>query len=610
MSSLFAFFNLDGRPLEATALEATQTAIYMRGTRFYDTFSSGPVGLGFRADHTSEGSLYIHSETSIVVTADARLDNKQALSQALNLDPITSFAEVIAKAYLKWGQDCPSHLQGDFAFIIWDPRREILFGARDRLGLKQLLYHFSEGKVFGCATDAKTLFAHRDIKRRMSEARLLDFFVVALEGVDKTCTAFDGVSRLPPGHKLLIKNGQLSLSNYWTLDPQEPSRLKTDEAFIEAFQAHLQTAVTRRFENTETTGMMVSGGMDSSAAAAMAVQKFGTGIKVFSAINSADPECVETRMINLVNEHLGVKSHYVDLAKPEQWLGDVQSGLANISDPFDGNMNLMRAVFGAAKRQNITVLMDGAWGDTVFAPGAHVRRLMRAWQFRAARQALKADRNYHGETGSIAPVYLSMLAYSFLPSPLKSILIPLKHKRRAAQLISTLDLMDDFAVRHNLAERLAALSNHIADDSWINPYHEAADIVSHPYHVVARERYDRVAGHFGLIMRDPFTDLDLVKFCLSLPTSQKTADGIPKILLRNSMTGMLPESVISRYSKEHLGFKFSCVVKKRCKKMLTASYPDLLSPYVFDNLDRELSEDDYTHNLYYAVNWLEMLSRN
>ena len=606
MSGLFGFYNLNGRPLERAVLGNAQTAMQRRGTLFYDSFRSGPIGLGFTANHPAEGSLYVHSETSIVVTADARLDNSDDLTALLSLDPNTSFAEIIVKSYLKWGQDCPSHLQGDFAFVIWDPRHKHLFGARDRLGLKQLLYHYTADKVFGCATDAKTLFAHDDIKRRMSEARLLDFFVGALEGVDKSCTAFEGVSRLPPGHSLLIKNGQLSLSKYWSLEPEEPSQLKTDDAFVEAFQAHLQTAVARRFDSPETTGVMVSGGMDSSAAAAMAVQKFGKKIKAFSAINSADPDCVETRMINLVNEHLGVAPNYVDLAKPEQWLEDAQSGLDGISDPFDSNMNLMRSVIAAAARDGMTVLMDGAWGDTVFAPGSHVRRAMRAGQFVTAMRALKADRDYHGETGALPPVYLKMLASSFLSAPLKSLFAPLKHRRHAAQTIEALGLKKEFAERHNLAGRLSKLGDHVGHASWHNSSQEAEEIVSHPYHVVARERYDRVAAHFGVIMRDPFTDLDLVKFCLSLPTSQKTANSIPKILLRRAMSDMLPEPVISRLSKEHLGYKFSRAVIAADKKVLTKSYPDLISILTTDISAKGTMTEDNKHNLHFAMNWLSV----
>ena len=153
-----------------------------RGTKFAQSIASGSLGLGFTANHPSEGSIYKHPETSIIVSADARLDNQEVLREALNLSPITSFAELIAKAYFKWGPDCPRFLEGDFAFIIWDPREQHLFCARDRLGLKQLLYHFTPHKVFGCATDAKTLFIHDAIQQRPNETRLLDFFV-GLEGI-------------------------------------------------------------------------------------------------------------------------------------------------------------------------------------------------------------------------------------------------------------------------------------------------------------------------------------------------------------------------------------------------------------------------------------------
>lgn len=609
MSGLFGFYNLNGHSLDQDVLIRARAAMHRRGSLFKNVSQSGLIGLGFTANHPSEGSFYSHSETSVVVVADARLDNMQELTKVLNLKVNSSFAEVIAKAYLKWDTDCSEHLDGDFAFMIWDPRHNHLFAARDRLGLKQLLYHYSPNKVFGCATDAIALFAHEDIQRRLCEARLLDFFVGTLEGIDKTCTAYETVKRLPPGHKLLLKDGQLSISSYWNLVPQVSSNLKTQNEFVEAFQALLSIAVARRFDSLDTTGVMVSGGMDSSAAAAIAVHQFGPGVKTFSAINTADPFCIETCMIDLVNRHLGVISNSVDLAAREQWLGYAKSGLAEISDPFDSNMNLMRGVCGAAKHANMTVLMDGAWGDTIFAPGAHVRRLMRAGQLIAAQKALKADRDYHGDVAAFLPIYSKMLISSFLPSVVKSNLAPLKYKLHAVKLKHMLRLTDEFVNRHNLEKRLKELDSHSRHYSWRNPDAEAAEIVSHPYHIVARERYDRVASHFGLIMRDPYTDLDLVKFCLSLPTIQKTANGIPKSLLRNAMNGQLPEPIISRLSKEHLGYKFTQQVYSTVELVLKKPSLDLPSMVAIDRQTKYEMTDDFIQNLYFATNWVSRNNR-
>ena len=610
MSSLFGFYDLDGGPIEPALLSRAESTMQRRGDKFRGSHRAGEVGVGFTANHPLEGSLFVHTETFVAVAADARLDNKQSLIEILQLSKNASFAEIITKAYLKWGQDCPCHVEGDFAFIIWDPRRKHLFGARDRLGLKQLLYHYSPEKVFGCATDAKTLFVHENIQARPSEVRLLDFFVGSLEGIDKTCTAYSSVSRLPPGHTLLLKNGRISISAYWALEPQAPSQLKTQGEFVEAFQGVLKTAVARRFDSIDTTGVMVSGGMDSSAAAAMAVKQFGTGVKGFSAVNSGDPSCVETDMIRRVNNHLGLIPNYIDLATPQQWLDDAQSGLANISDPFDSNMTLMRAVMGSAAREGKTVLVDGAWGDTVFAPGSHVRRHMRSAQFISAWQALRADRNYHSELGPLPPVYLKMLASTLCPAALKSSLAPLKYWRHAAQLKASLCLKNEFLDEQKLAERLAKLGSYVGHDSWRNPFLEAAEIVNHPYHVVARERYDRTAGHFGVIMRDPFTDVDLVSFCLSLPIKQKTAQGEPKTLLRQSMAQLLPEAVISRLSKEHLGFKFSKKIVPDKEVNMRLLYCNLFLTHS-NNSDGVVSmTEQQLHNAYYVLNWLDVTESN
>ena len=599
MSSQFGFYNLDGRLVLNSNLEQAQAAMQRRGTKFAQSIASGSLGLGFTANHPSEGSIYKHPETSIIVSADARLDNQKELCRTLNLRPITNFAELIAKAYFKWGPDCPRFLEGDFAFIIWDPREQHLFCARDRLGLKQLLYHFTPHKVFGCATDAKTLFIHDAIQQRPNETRLLDFFV-GLEGIDKTITSFSGVTRLKPGHILQLKNGHLSTSSYWTLEPQEPSKLTTQDQYKEAFTALFTKAVSKRFDSPQTTGVMVSGGMDSSAVAATVYKEFGSTFKGFSAINSEDPYCIETTMIYDVNRHLGIRSIYLDLAKPSLWMSDAQNGLREVSEPFDSHMTLMRAIYGAAKRENMNVVLDGGWGDIIFAPGAHILRKIRSGKLISAWNDLLDERYYHDEKGSLISVYLRMIAASFAPTTLKSKIDPIRLKRHHNHVVKNLGLSKRLVKKHNLIGQLKTFHSHQEKGIWKNPAREAANIITHTNALVGRERYDRVAGYFGLIPRDPFTDLDLVKFCLSLPTDQKTNQGVRKILLRQAMRSTLPSTIILRSTKEHLGLDFTKRIyrinKNPCNLSLPTGFPSIKKS---ENRLVGLHE----HSLYFGHMW-------
>ena len=160
MSALFGFHNLNECPVRPETLTIAKQIMYRRGHVYAESIVSDRVGIGFVANHPGEGSFYQHSDTSIVAIADARLDNRDTLIGLLRLGrPDVSNAEIITAGYLKWGIGCLRYLEGDFAFVIWDPQDSQMFCARDRMGLKQLLYHYDSGKIFAFSTDAKAIFA-------------------------------------------------------------------------------------------------------------------------------------------------------------------------------------------------------------------------------------------------------------------------------------------------------------------------------------------------------------------------------------------------------------------------------------------------------------------
>ena len=528
--------------------------------------------------------------------------------------PDVSNAEIITAGYLKWGIGCLRYLEGDFAFVIWDPQDSQMFCARDRMGLKQLLYHYDSGKIFAFSTDAKAIFADTRITRQINKTRVLDFIIGSLEGVDKIVTPYEGVSRLQPGHYLRLKSGRMSIQSYWSLEPQEPSRLKTQADYIEAFKTHLKDSVARRIDNPITTGVMVSGGLDSSSIAAMGIDEFGPIIRSYSGINSANEKCVETKMIRAVNEHLGFNPVYMDLAKPAEWINGAKDGLSEILDPFDSNMTMLRGIYGAAQKNGLTVMLDGAYGDVVFSPGNHMRREMRRGRLTSAWQSLQAKT--YGESGlyEMLWLYIKMLVSTLLPPSLTQKISDKKHARFTRHLLQSLGLREDIVRRHDLEGRLVTLRAHRGHDSWKNPYMEAVEIVDHPYNVVARERYDRVSSHFGIIARDPFSDVKLVKFCLSLPQFYKTHNGKTKSLLRKTMRNTLPDMVTERVSKEHLGFQFTQSLLRSLDSFVDGPDGRVLSQlFTTDNISWEqnivqigsnIGYNEREHIKYWANHWL------
>ncbi|HLF31621.1 MAG TPA: hypothetical protein VI566_11415, partial [Xanthomonadales bacterium] len=145
MSGIFGIVNTDGKPVTAQDLDRMQATLAHRGPNGSNVWLDGPAGFGQLMLHTTAESLrerlpWQHPESQLVITADARIDNRSDLSRSLQLSDSESSAmpdsQFILAAYMRWGDDCVDHLLGDFAFVIWNPRTRQLFCARDHLGVR------------------------------------------------------------------------------------------------------------------------------------------------------------------------------------------------------------------------------------------------------------------------------------------------------------------------------------------------------------------------------------------------------------------------------------------------------------------------------------------
>ncbi|GAH07934.1 unnamed protein product, partial [marine sediment metagenome] len=146
----------------------------------------------------------VNARGDIVITADARIDNRVELIDILGLGgryhSQIGDSELILAAYEKWGEECPARLLGDFAFAIWDGRRQILFCARDHFGVKPFCYYHRHGRVFVFASQVKALLTMRQVPHQINEGRIADYLVGDLEGIDKTSTYYQEVYKHPPAH--------------------------------------------------------------------------------------------------------------------------------------------------------------------------------------------------------------------------------------------------------------------------------------------------------------------------------------------------------------------------------------------------------------------------
>lgn len=383
MSAICAVLRFDGAPADTAGLAAVLAAMAARGPDGSAHVALGAVVLGHALNATTPEAVvepmpWRHGGSGCIITADARLDNRAELIEALGIGArarAVGDGELICAAYLRWGLDSPERLLGDFAFVLWDPRKQRLFAARDKVGMRQLVYHFAPGKLFACATDADALLHHPGVPRRANRGRMADF-LVQLEAMDDHSTFFEGLERLPPAHSLTVKNGSLRLRRYWQLSPQPALRLPNDAAYADAFRSVLEEAVRSRLRAPEgRLGAMLSGGIDSGSVVALAARERHAAatppLVTLSAIDTL-AGCKETACVRDALEFI---PHLAPLIVLTADMGALRAPLTALAqaevDPFDGHMTMVSALYLEAQRAGIRTVLDGAGADTTLGHSPH-----------------------------------------------------------------------------------------------------------------------------------------------------------------------------------------------------------------------------------------------
>ena len=537
-----------------------------RGPDRTGTWLAGSVGLGHALLATTPEAVteklpFEHGESGCVITGDVRLDNREELLTALRAaERAMGDAEIALRAYLRWGDGFVEHLLGDFAFAIWDPRVRSLLCGRDQMGMRSLYFHHSSRRLFAFATDPRAILALPRTPYKINEARIADFLVEGLEGIDKTSTFFHAIFRLPPAHLMTVDADGMRQLKYWDLAPEPELRLPTQEDYSEAFLDVFAPAVRSRLRTVGAPASTLSGGIDSGTIAAVARRLLAADEKppllTFSAVSPAGEGDPETRAILAALTIGGLHPHLVSYAELPELLPDLDGVLSAIDEPFDGHMTLIRSIYVAAHRRGIRTMLDGAGGDTIFTQGRWIAHLLRSGRWRAAyREANGWNEFCRGESPPIPELLLSARS-AFIPDAILRRLRPLQRRTRVRPLVRNSLIDEDFARRINLSERLETLASH-AVGFRTRVGAERVNAIDHPFLTIGRERYDRVAAAAGVEPRDPFLDLRVVEFALRLPGEQTFSSGWPKAVLRRAMDGELPDAVCWHRGSDHLGLAFT-----------------------------------------------------
>tara|TARA_B100001123_G_scaffold374234_1_gene439378 strand:- start:9462 stop:11120 length:1659 start_codon:yes stop_codon:yes gene_type:complete len=267
-------------------------------------------------------------------------------------------SEVIVHAYEEWGESCVNRFLGMFAFVIWDDGRQLLFGARDRLGVKPLHFSISESG-FICASEIKAIVEHPDVPRILDQSAICDYLTYRY--IPSPKTIWKSVRKLPPAHTFTYRNGTLRTRRYWTLEQGDTVIPKTDA--VEQLAELLEDSVKIRLISDVPLGVFLSGGLDSSAIA-WQMGRIADRVDSFT-IGFGNGEKDETSDAAQMAEHLKTNHHAEILSESE--LENLSTLLWYFDEPFGASSMCPTFLVSRIARRNVTVALSGDGGDEALA---------------------------------------------------------------------------------------------------------------------------------------------------------------------------------------------------------------------------------------------------
>jgi asparagine synthase (glutamine-hydrolysing) len=556
MSGIAGLSCLDERPGATDGVERMLKCLARRGPDLQGSWQGRAIGLGARVAATSsafagEPFPAVQHRGPFVLVADARIDNRAELMAALRCEQPSKRAisdgELILAAFDHWGEHCTERLLGDFAFAVWDTRKETLFCARDHFGVRPFYFHHRPGHLFAFASEIKALLALLDDLGQPNEEWIGEF-LVGLQ-TDPGSTSYRDIVRLRAGHALSVTRNAIHQRAYWSLTAVDEVPSLSEEEEAEGFREVFAEAVRCRLRGIPPIAACLSGGLDSSSVVCVARDLMGGSghqLVAFSGRAQDPQKCRESPYIDAILRGNGIVSHTVrpghitSLTLPlgsEVWAGD---------EPSDAlTPVLQRTIFRAVGQQGIRVLLDGVDGDftTSLSLDDYVPALLRHGQWRTLLTVVAGVAQVLGR--SQWRVFLAH-TMSFVRSYPCAWLVR-QHLRKRW-------INPKFSRRLCLAGRLLAEQSEKSRGSVreVQLRRLAAGTIP-----LGLEMLNRAAAAHSVELRHPFFDRRVVEFCLARPPANLVRGGWPKRIVREAMRGLVSEEVRWRTDRASVQAEFA-----------------------------------------------------
>ena len=508
-----------------------------------------------------------------------------------------SDSEVIIHAYEEYGVDVLEKLRGMFAFSIWDSKKELMFLARDRIGIKPL-YYYHKGDKFLFGSEIKSILEDETVPRVVNLQAMYDY--IGFEFVPAPQTMFKDIYKVPAGNYLILKGDQLEMTQYWDMSLVPAQEPLSFEESVEREREELEYAVKSHLMSDVPLGVFLSGGLDSSALVAM-MRKHITGpLKTFT-IGYSDKTFSEVEYAKQVADYFDTEHHVLilDKLKPDY----IEKALWHLDEPMTDLSAVPLFLLCEQVKQHATVCLSGEGGDESFAGYdrfkasrmdsfyRYVPAPLRKHLINKMVHALPDQSQKKGAInmlkrfieGTELPREAGHLRWQYFSNEKQDAQLFKGHIRQGID-------EDRFRLIRDYAEKCDA-TDRINSEVYLDMRFMMTDSVL--------MKVDKMSMASSLEVRVPLLDHKFVEYMAGLPGDWKLKGMRTKHVFREALNGMLPDNIVNRGKQG-----YSLPVKNLLRGQLKEYMIDLLnnSSIIKETMDIDFvnhlikEHDDMVHN--------------
>ncbi len=520
-------------------------------------YSDGAAGIGMRrlsiVDLATGHQPISNEDGSLWIVFNGEIYNHLSLREQLIARGhgyrTHSDTETIVHLYEEYGRDCVQHLRGMFAFAIWNRNKKTLFIARDRLGIKPLYYRLTpERLLFG--SEIKVLLAHGGIRAQFNRTALPEYLAFGYLSGEETFYA--GIRKLLPGHTMEIgPDGKPDIRQYWDLDTSSVNESRDEGYYVRSYRELLEGAVNSHLMSDVPLGVFLSGGVDSSAVAALMTKIRREPIETFS-VGYTEQTYSELPYAQVVADH--IKSQHREVLVSEQdFFGALPHLIWHEDEPIVWPSSVSLYFVAKLARERVTVVLTGEGADETLA--GYTR-----YAFTLKNAAL--DRAYR----SLVP---SSLRRGLRNTVATSSLLGATLRRKLEHTFLGKDgnawssfYFDNFFSAFGEAEQSGLLTSEFASEAApCTAYKNVLDYWEHSqgemlqrllytdiktYLVELLMKQDNMSMAASIESRVPFLDHVLVEFATRIPREVQIQGLAGKRILKKAVEDLLPHSILYR----------------------------------------------------------------